>query len=250
MLPPISDHESHAEQQERKQDGEEGGSMVHLIQRVHAGVRGKLPKGSFGRNAGSALSEEVQGQIEPDENVEATDVMEEMPNVVPLIAQRRRKVVGPVPLYVMVLDMVVEVRVPRVSHERIQDVREELVEEGKSRVEDASHVDVLMHHERVRTDVRRLHDAVQDGVDPGEVIEEERGAGHRRGEVEQEVSEHDDVCLNADDGPSSADVRVQHPSPESLRQLDLLQVEVSDNGWDKVRALGVIEGLEGCDCVI
>lgn len=51
-----------------------------------------------------ALADEVTRQVEPDEEDEAADVVEQVPNVVALIADGGRKVVGSIPFYVMVAD--------------------------------------------------------------------------------------------------------------------------------------------------
>lgn len=103
---------------------------------------------------------------------------------------------------VVVFDVVVKVGVPGVAHQRIQDVREERVDntEGEPFGEDPALVDVLMFEESVRTHVIPLHEKVKDGVGEGEVTEEEEGGGDGGQRVDEEVSEEDDVGFVADAG--------------------------------------------------
>lgn len=72
------------------------------------------------------------------------------------------------------LHMMIEVRVPGMAHERVSDVGEDVVKNGKAAIQDTSHMDVLVHHEGVSTHVADLHDGVQDAMDPRESPKEEQ----------------------------------------------------------------------------
>ena len=88
---------------------------------------------------------------------------------------------------------------------------------------------------------------MRDPVDPRKVPEEEEGAGDRRGEVEEQMREHDHVCLVAHDRLGETDVRLQQPSIHPLWHGLRVEVEPIEHGRHKVRALGVIECSERRD---
>lgn len=78
-------------------------------------------------------------------------------------------------------------------------------------IQDAAHVDVLMHHQGISAHIVGLHDPVQHAMDPVEVTEEIDGTRHRGGKVQQEMREHDHVGVHPDDGPRGLDIRLQQP---------------------------------------
>lgn len=104
------------------------------------------------------------------------------------------------------LDVVVKVGIPAVSHERVEDVGEQRVKEDELFAKNASHVNVLMHHEGIRAHIADLHKAVNKSVNPPEPVKEKRSAWDRCGKVQQQVRDHHDVCLNSNDGARSANV--------------------------------------------
>lgn len=122
----------------------------------------------------------------------------------------------------MVLDVVVVVGVPRMAHERVCDVWEDGVDELESLLENAAHMNLLVHHKRVGAHVAQLHYKMQYSVDPGEIPEEKNGAGNGGGKVEQQVREHDNICLDAHDGACESDVGLQQPRVEDWRNLHAL----------------------------
>lgn len=147
----------------------------------------------------------------------------------------------------MVFHMVVIIRVPRVPHERVRKVREQIVKQtdGKLLGEDTAHVDVLVAHERIGAHVPRLHDPVQEAMDPGEVVEEIHSAGNGRCEVENQMCEHYDVCRVAHYALGKGDVGDQ----ERLEcWWEVWQVPEEEYCGLKVRAFGVVERLQCCDC--
>lgn len=72
----------------------------------------------------------------------------------------------------MVLDVVEVVRVPRVSHQRIEHVREQLVYNSILLAQNSSCMDVLMLQERVGASIPSLHDTMEDCMPPVEVVKE------------------------------------------------------------------------------
>lgn len=197
VLAPVAHHEPGAHQHERHQEDEEGRPAVDLEQRQERGVVGQLPEGRLERERGAVFPEEVQRQVAPDEEVEASDVVQEVPDVVPLVAEGGGQVVGPVAFDVVVLHVVVEVCVPRMAHQRVGDVRERDIEQVDQRILLAQHttaVDVLMHHECVRAHVVELHGGVDDSMQIREVVVEPNCARDGGGEVEDEVGDHHHVA--------------------------------------------------------
>lgn len=200
MLAPVANHQAHAELHERQQEHAEGRAPGHISpEEEEGGVVADFPEGGFAGEIGLALAEEVQRQLQPDQEEEATDVAEEVEEVVALIADGRGEVLGAVALDVVVLDVVVIVGVPGVAHERVGDVGEQLVKPAEAFLQDPAHVDMLVHHEGVRAHVVGLHDPVQDTVRPVEVSEQEDCTGDRGCEIQQQVGEHHHVGVNAHD---------------------------------------------------
>lgn len=72
----------------------------------------------------------------------------------------------------VVFDVVEEVRVPGVAHQWVENVGEDGVDEAVFLVEDAAHMDVLVHEEGVWAHVVELDGGVEDAVPPVEVVEQ------------------------------------------------------------------------------
>lgn len=142
------------------------------------------------------------------------------------------------------LDVVVKVGIPAVSHERIEDIGEQRVEDDELLAEDASHVDVLVHHEGIRAHITDLHKAVDKSVNPPEPVKEEGSARDRRGKVQQQVRDHHDVRLNPNDRARNADVGLQNPLIEEMGQFELAEFCPVEHCGFKVWIFGVVEGRE------
>lgn len=209
MLSPVSYHQAEPHHGQRQQEHKQRSPVVQLPHGILEHIASYLPERLLRRHHQPVLPDEVGRELVPDEEVEPRHIQQEVPRAVPLVPERGAQVLGPVALDVVVLHVVVEVAVPRVAHERVQDVGEVEVEPGVALLEHAVSVDVLVHHERIGPRVRDLHDQVQDTVEPGEVVEEQQGRGDRGGEVQDEVGEKHDVRLLADDGLTQADVGLQ-----------------------------------------
>lgn len=63
-----------------------------------------------------------------------------------------------------------EVRIPGVAHQRIKDVGEDSVDQRILLVQNASHVDVLVHEQGVGSHIVELYSGVEDTVPPVEVV--------------------------------------------------------------------------------
>ena len=144
------------------------------------------------------------------------------------------------------LHMMIKVRVPGMTMEGISDVGEDVVEDGEAAVEDAAHVDVLVHHEGVGAHVAALHDGVEDAMDPGEAPEQEQCTWDRRGKVEQQMGEHDNVGLDTDNGAGDLQVRIEDPLLHSGMQgeLEAAEIDIVEDCRLEIRAVWAVQGLE------
>ena len=73
------------------------------------------------------------------------------------------------------------------AHKGIEDIWENVIKKGKTLVEDATHMNMLVHHEGVGAHVGDLHDKMQDAMNPSEVVEEENSAGNGSEDVKQKM---------------------------------------------------------------
>ncbi len=178
MLAPVANHEAHTHEQKRGNKDKGGGLAVESVHGADVCIVGHLPERRLESIPGLSLPQEVERQVEPDHEEEAADVVKKVENVVTLVSNSRGEIVGPVAFDVMVLDMVVKVRVPCMSHERIRDIRENFVDnaENPSLRQDSVHVDVLVHHQGVCPCEPKLHQHVEDAVEVVEVAEQQDGA--------------------------------------------------------------------------
>ena len=95
--------------------------------------------------------------------------------------------------------MMVVVAVPGVAHQRVGDVREDAVEEGELLGQDAPLVDVLVHHECVGPHVVDGHGSVKDTMKVSEVSEQKDCTRQLRREVQQQMRQHNHICLMTND---------------------------------------------------
>lgn len=226
MLSPVSSHKSQSQQKEWEYDNHKGSSRIEKPpQAIHGKVAKALGPCGTGGQLVLLLAHKIQGQVQPDQKVEAADVLGKVPGVVALKVDSRRQVSWAVALDVVVLDVVVVVRVPGVAHEWIQDEGEGAVQPGPALGQHAALVDVLVHHERVRGHVEELHEEVQHAVGPGKVHKEQvRGARDGGGEVDEQMRPHDNVRLGAHDPLRPADVGLQQPVVDGLGKLQVPEI--------------------------
>ena len=125
MLAPVARHESQAHKSERNQKDKDCCASVNItVHKVQENVVAPFAHTSLERKVDLTGANKVHGQVEPNEEIESTDVLREIPNTIPLIPDSGREVIGSVAFHMMVLDVVIVIRVPGMTHERIQDVRE------------------------------------------------------------------------------------------------------------------------------
>lgn len=117
------------------------------------------------------LAGKVEREVEPDQEEESSDVVQEVPDVVSLVSKGGGKIVRAVAFDVVVFDVVVVVRVPGMTHERFQDVREAEVEDRPVFRQHAVVVDVVVHQEGEGARAPEGESRVEDAMDPGEVVE-------------------------------------------------------------------------------
>jgi hypothetical protein len=74
----------------------------------------------------------------------------------------------------MVFNMMIEIGIPSVPHQRIRDIWEKSIKNDIPPTKDASHMYVLMHHQGVGTHVADLHEEVEDAMHPRELPAEKK----------------------------------------------------------------------------
>lgn len=165
MLSPVADHQAQAHHGKREDEHEGGSAGIDIVvQHVKGNIVADLPECALGAVFELSFPEEVQWEFEPDEEHEATDVAQEVWDAVAVIVHCRAQVVSAVAFHVVVLDVMVVVRVPRVTVHRVEQVREQVVEQPELWGEDSIHVDVLVLHQGESAAVEQLHEPVQDTV--------------------------------------------------------------------------------------
>jgi hypothetical protein len=176
VLSPVPCHERQAHEREGDQEDEDGSRGIDIFeQNVQERIIADLASAGFECHHRLASSQEVTWQIEPDQEVESAYVLQKVIDVVALVPDCGREIVRTVAFHVMVLDVVEVVRVPRMSHQWIQDVWEQLVDDSVLLVEHSTGVNVLMLQKRICSSIPTLHDAMKDGVPPVEVVEQVNG---------------------------------------------------------------------------
>lgn len=145
MLTPITCHESQPHKSERNQEHKYGRASVHTCEeKVQESIVAQLASTSLECEGRFPSSQEISGQIKPDQEVESSDISQEVPYIISLIANCGRKIIWAVALDVMVLDVMKVVRIPCMAHQRIEDIWEQLVDESIPLAQDSSHMNVLV----------------------------------------------------------------------------------------------------------
>lgn len=93
-----------------------------------------------------------------------------MEPIVTLVAKSRGQVIRAIALDMVMFDMVIKVRIPGVAHKRIKNVREKRIEPRKLFCKNSAHMDMLMHHQSISTNIVHLHQPVQDAMRPSKMI--------------------------------------------------------------------------------
>lgn len=253
VLSPVTDHQGDTEQTKGDDQNNDGGGMVEAPGSVDGSIGAQLPEARLSSQHRPAGTPEVAGQVQPDEEVEAAQVVQEIDKAVTLVAYGGREIVGPVALDMVVLDVVVEVAVPRVAHEGVHDIGEQRVEQGKATVQHAVLVDVLVLEQRVGPNVGGLHEHVQDGMGVAEAGEEHGGARQRGAKVDEQVRHKDDVSLDPGHAPRPRDVALERAVQKCRGRLKgLIEVVRGEDGWLEALIERVVERrqLGGCALLI
>ena len=243
VLCPVPNHHAEAHNGERNQEHETRSPRIHEGEHaIQEQVVSNLETACLEREIGLPRAKKVPRQIEPAEEVEAAHIVQEMPDIIPLVAHGGAQIVWSVGFDVVVLDVVEVVRVPGMAHERIRDIREHRIEERVCLAQDSTHVNVLVHHQCVRPHVVYLHGGMQRTVPPVEVVEHVDRRGDAREEVEEKMCDHGDVGVDADDGARPSDVGIEYVFAEE-RILDIgVVVRHEDGGLEGGRGR-VVEGF-------
>lgn len=147
VLAPVADHQTQSQKSEGEEIHEQRGAEADIrSEEVVHPIGAEFEEGGLGRHAPLASADEGGRQVHPHEEAEARDVEGEVRWTVALVADGGGDVIGPVPFDMVVLDVVEVVGVPGVAEEGIEEVGEGGVEEGEAFGEDATLVDVLVHH--------------------------------------------------------------------------------------------------------
>ena len=207
MLTPVPHHQAQTHEHERDPEREHRGPGIdaegHVVQKR---ITRRFRQESFDSKIRLSLTEKVHRQIPPDKKEEPAKILRKTPRRIALIPNRRREITRPIALDMMVLDVVVVVRVPGMTHQRLQDVGERDVEPVPVFGQDAIIVDVIVHEQGEGAGAPEAIDCVQDAVEVSEVVEEVEGAGEVDAEVEEDMREEDYVSRVARYGCGEAGV--------------------------------------------
>lgn len=158
VLAPIAGHQRNAHQSKRNQEDRDGSAGVNkLVHAVKEDVVCNLTASSLERKTGLVVAHEIARQVEPNKQVKAANIVQEVQNAVALVSHCRGQIVGSIAFDVVVLDVMEEIGVPGVSHQRVKDVWEDSIDKGVFLVQDTSHVNVLVHEQGVGAHVVELH---------------------------------------------------------------------------------------------
>lgn len=130
MLAPVTDHQSQAHDGERKDEHERGSAGIDVVvEHINSNVATHFPEGTFGCILELPLSPKVHWELQPNEKDEPAHIGQEVGDAVAVIVHRCTQIVRTVTLDVVVLDVVVKVRIPRMAVHGVQQVWEKHVEQ-------------------------------------------------------------------------------------------------------------------------
>ena len=108
-------------------------------------------------------------------------------------------------------------------------------------------MDMLVHHQGVGPDVVRLHQPVEDSVEPSEVVVQVQCARDRGREVQQEMRNHDHVVLIADYFPGPLRVGLDYVFLEPWGKRILEDIPAYKDRGLEFGIFGIVEGDEAFD---
>ena len=140
----------------------------------------------------------------------------------------------------MVLDVVVVIRVPCMSHQRLENIWNGEIEKCVLFRQHAAVMAMVVHHDSKWPSVPRSHDPVAYGVRVREMEEEIQRARNRSCEVKECVCEEHHVCFVSNHGLSPSDVGLKNRSVEEDRKVNVLEVPSRKDCRLEVCALFVV----------
>lgn len=129
------------------------------------------------------------------------------------------------------------------SHQRVENVWKKLVHESILLAQNSTSMNVLMLQERICASVPTLHNAMEDGVQPMEIVEQIDGRWQGRARIEQQMSDHDHISLVAYDRAGPACIRL-HDIVAEKYIFDVWQVHGAEDSRLKCVRFWVVEILE------
>jgi len=106
VLTPVTDHETKASEGKGKHKGEESCGKVHVSgEEVDKSITRDFRTKDFQCRESFLLADEVEGEVDPDKEEEAADVLKEVEDRVSLVANCRGEVIWPISFDMVVLHM-------------------------------------------------------------------------------------------------------------------------------------------------
>ncbi len=68
------------------------------------------------------LAKEVQWEIKPYQEDEAANIVEKMDKIIAVISYSGGQIIRPVALHMVMFDVMIEIAVPRMTHQRVSEV--------------------------------------------------------------------------------------------------------------------------------
>lgn len=168
--------------------------------------------------------------------------MQEIPNVVPLVADGRREILGSIAFDVVMFDVVIIVRIPRVTHQGLQNVRKCPIEPGPVLGQYAIVVNMIVHHQRKTSCAPECESHMSDAMEVREMVEEPDGAGEVDREVEQDMREKDDIGRVSYDARGNSGIWTHNVLVQE--RVNVLFIPGYEDGGLELSVIRVVERLE------
>ena len=121
MLAPISDHETHSHDSQREDQREECCARVDIVvENINHGVVAQFPECGPDGILGLSLSPKVHRKVKPYKKKEPANIAGKVKEAVAVAPHGCAQIIRTISLDVVVFDVVVKVRIPRVSEKRVE----------------------------------------------------------------------------------------------------------------------------------
>lgn len=189
MLSPISHHHTDAHDKQWQDECEHCRASVYICEvEDQAQTRDFLDE-CLDCQLVLLVLVEVMWKLNPAEEEEAEEILQELSHLVALIIDCGRQIGRAVALYVVHLNMMVVVRVPSMTHQWACNVWEEFIHQGVRLAKNAIVVDMVVKHQCKWASVPNSKDGMCDGMNPMEVVEKIYRARKQNREVYGYVSD-------------------------------------------------------------